>query len=226
MHEQILLVEDEAALQMTLSEMLRREGYEVEVASDGARAFEQASARSFDLIILDATLPGRNYIEVCRDIREAGLVNPILLLTAGGQTAHTVLGLRFGADDCVTKPFDLSELLARIEALLRRRPVRTEEGVHHFGAIHIDIPGRKVTREGRPVFLAFREFELLRYFVEHAGIPLARDELLRKVWGYEAGTFTRTVDMHVAALRHKLETNSKSPELILTVAGIGYQFGN
>ncbi|MGC2196419.1 MAG: response regulator transcription factor [Terriglobales bacterium] len=225
MNETILLVEDEAALRISLSERLRREGYVVEVASDGARALEQATTRAFDLIILDARLSGRNGIEVCRDIRDAGLANSILLLTSQGQTAERVLALKLGADDCVPKPFEMSEVLARIEALLRRRRLRAGEGVHRFGAIRIDIPRGKVTREGKPVFLLLREFQLLRYLVQHAGIPLARDELLREVWGYEAGTFTRTVDVHVAELRRKLETNPKHPELILTVPGIGYQFG-
>ncbi len=225
MNETILLVEDEEALRITLSDRLRLEGYVVEVASDGTRAVEQATTRAFDLIILDAKLSGCNGIEVCRDLRDAGFTNPLLLLTSQGQTAERVLALNLGADDCVPQPFEISEVLARIEALLRRRRLRTGEGVHHFGAIRIDIPRRKVTREGKPVVLLLREFQLLRYFVQHAGIPLARDELLREVWGYEAGTFTRTVDVHVAELRRKLEKNPKHPELILTVSGIGYQFG-
>ena len=225
MNETIFLVQDDEALRLSLSERLRSEGYVVEVASDGARAFELASARSFDLIVIDERLPDRSGIELCRDFRKAGVANSIVLLTSQGRTAERVLALRLGADDCVLKPFDISELLARIEALLRRRALRKEDGIHHFGAIRIDIPGRSVTRDGKPVLLLFREFELLRWFVQHAGIPLARDELLCEVWGYETGTSTRTVDVHVAALRRKLEKNPKKPELILTVAGIGYQFG-
>ncbi|HMK23794.1 MAG TPA: response regulator transcription factor [Terriglobales bacterium] len=225
MNETILLVEDEQELGMTLRKRLGREGYVVEVASDAAHAIEKATTRPCDLIILDATLSGRSRVEVCRDIREAGLGSPVLLLTPRDQPTHRVLGLKLGADDCVTEPFEIPELLARVEALLRRRYLRTLGSVRRFGAVHIYIPAGKVIREGKPVFLPLREFKLLCYFVEHAGIPLARDELLREVWGYGAGTSTRTVDVHVARLRRKLEKNPKRPELILTVAGIGYQFG-
>jgi DNA-binding response OmpR family regulator len=224
MNEKILLVEDEQALGRILSERLRNEGYQVEIVSNGEGPFPLASAPSFDLIILDATLAGHSRIELCRDIREAGLTIPVLVLIARGQTAQTVRALNMGADDCVQGPLDISEVVARIEGLLRRMH-RSTVDVHHFGAICIDIPGWKVTREGKPVFLLRREFELLRYFVRHAGIPLARDAILREVWGYEAGRFTRTVDVHVAELRRKLEKDPKRPELILTVPGIGYQFG-
>lgn len=225
MNEKILLMEDEQALGMILSERLRNEGYQVKVVSNSANPFQQASARSFDLIILDATMSGLSRIEVCRDIREAGLTNPVLVLIARGQTAQTVLALNLGADDCVQEPLEISEVLARVEALLRRMPLRRTADVHRFGVICIDIAGWKVTRKGKPVFLLRREFELLRYFVKHPGIPLARDEILREVWGYEAGRFTRTVDVHVAELRRKLERDPQRPELILTVPGIGYRFG-
>jgi DNA-binding response OmpR family regulator len=225
MNEKILLLEDQDALQFRLSDQLRNAGYVVEVASDGTCAFQKATSRPFDLIILDATLPGHNRMEACRDIREAGVANPLLLLTARGKTVQAVLGLKLGADDCLPKPFEVAELLARIEALLRRSALRMGEGVRHFGTVHIDFRGMKVTRDGKTVFLEIREFELLRYLVEHAGIPVTRDKLLREVWGYQPGTFTRTVDVHVAGLRRKLEENPKRPELILTVPGIGYQFG-
>lgn len=225
MNEKILLMEDEEASGMILTERLRSEGYAVEVASVGENAFDRALARSCDLIILDARRSGFRRGEVCREIREAGFTNPVLLLIAHDQSAHTVLGFKLGADDCVTEPIEMAEVLARVEALLRRRHLQARAGIHHFGSVRIDIPGRTVTRNGKLVFLHLREFELLRYLVEHAGIPLARDELLHEVWGYEAGTFTRTVDAHVAGLRRKLEENPKRPKLILTVAGIGYQFG-
>ncbi len=224
MNENILLVEDEQALRMTLSDRLQSEGYVVDFSSDGEQGFEKATNLPFDLIILDIMLPRRSGLDVCRDIRLAGLATPILLLTARGQIVDKVAGLKLGADDYVTKPFDTLELMARIEALLRRAPTRTGQGILHFGSIRVDIRGTQVTREGKPVYLSAREFQLLRYFTEHNGITLSRDEILREVWGYEVGTFTRTVDVHVAGLRQKLEKAPKKPELILTVPGIGYKF--
>ncbi|HTF23032.1 MAG TPA: response regulator transcription factor [Candidatus Limnocylindria bacterium] len=224
MNENILLVEDEQALRMTLSDRLQSEGYVVDFSPDGEQGFEKATSLPFDLIILDIMLPRRSGLDVCRDIRLAGLATPILLLTARGQIVDKVAGLKLGADDYVTKPFDTLELMARIEALLRRAPTRTGQGILHFGSIRVDIRGTQVTREGQPVYLSAREFQLLRYFTEHNGITLSRDEILREVWGYEVGTFTRTVDVHVAGLRQKLEKAPKKPELIITVPGIGYKF--
>jgi two-component system alkaline phosphatase synthesis response regulator PhoP len=224
MNENILLVEDEQALRMTLSDRLQSEGYVVDFSPDGEQGFEKATTLPFDLIILDIMLPRRSGLDVCRDIRLAGLATPILLLTARGQIVDKVAGLKLGADDYVTKPFDTLELMARIEALLRRAPTRTGQGILQFGSIRVDIRGTQVTREGKPVYLSAREFQLLRYFTEHNGITLSRDEILREVWGYEVGTFTRTVDVHVAGLRQKLEKAPKKPEMILTVPGIGYKF--
>lgn len=224
MNENILLVEDEEALRMTLGDRLGSEGYLVDFAADGEQGFEKATRLPFDLIILDVMLPHRNGFDLCRDIRRAGLATPILLLTARGQTADKVVGLKLGADDYVTKPFDTQELMARIEALLRRAPSRSGQGIHQFGGIRIDIRGTQVTKDGQPVYLSAREFQLLHYFVEHEGITLSRDEILREVWAYDEGTFTRTVDVHVASLRQKLEKDPKRPEMILTVPGIGYKF--
>ncbi len=224
MNESILLVEDEQALRMTLSDRLQSEGYVVDFSPDGEQGFEKATSLPFDLIILDIMLPRRSGLDVCRDIRLAGLATPILLLTARGQIVDKVAGLKLGADDYVTKPFDTLELMARIEALLRRAPTRTGQGILHFGSIRVDIRGTQVTREGKPIYLSAREFQLLRYFTEHNGITLSRDEILREVWGYEVGTFSRTVDVHVAGLRQKLEKAPKKPELIITVPGIGYKF--
>ena len=224
MNENILLVEDEQALRMTLSDRLQSEGYVVDFSPDGEQGFEKATSLPFDLIILDIMLPRRSGLDVCRDIRLAGLATPILLLTARRQIVDKVAGLKLGADDYVTKPFDTLELMARIEALLRRAPTRTGQGILHFGSIRVDISGTQVTREGKPVYLSAREFQLLRYFTEHKGVTLSRDEILREVWGYEVGTFTRTVDVHVAGLRQKLEKAPKKPEMIVTVPGIGYKF--
>ena len=230
MNESILIVEDEEALQMTLGDRLRSEGYVVDFATDGDQGMEKATQLPFDLIILDIMLPRRSGFEICTDIRRAGLATPILLLTARGQTADKLVGFKLGADDYVTKPFDTLELMARIEALLRRSPGKTAaaqpggSAVYQFGGITLDIRGTQVTRDGERIYLTAREFQLLRYFVEHRGTTVSRDELLRQVWGHEAGTFTRTVDVHVASLRQKLERIPKKPEWIITIPGLGYKF--
>lgn len=224
MRENILLVEDEQALRSTLSVRLRGEGYVVDTAADGVEGFEKATTQPFDLIILDIMLPYRSGLDVCRDLRQAGLATPILFLSARHQTTDKVIGLKLGADDYVTKPFKAAELIARIEALLRRVPIRSGHGVHQFGAIRVDIRRAEVTRNEKPVYLSAREFQLLRYFIERAGSTIPRVELLRSVWGYDTNTLTRTVDMHVASLREKLEENPRHPELIITVAGVGYKF--
>jgi len=224
MNESILIVEDEAALRATLSDRLRGEGYVVETAADGHEAVEKASNLPFDLIILDLMLPSRSGLDVCRDIRQAGMATPILMLTARNETTDKVVGLKLGADDYVTKPFESAELLARIEVLLRRVPIQIGQGIHEFGSIRVDVKRAKVTREGKPVYLTGREFQLLRYFIERPGTTIPRKELLQSVWGYVADALTRTVDTHVASLRQKLEANPKRPELIVTVSGTGYKF--
>jgi two-component system alkaline phosphatase synthesis response regulator PhoP len=226
MHGNVLFVEDEEALRMTVGDRLRNEGYAVEYAADGDEGFEKATQIPFDLIILDVMLPRKSGFVVCRDIRQAGLITPILMLTARGQTSDKVNGLKIGADDYVTKPFNMRELMARVEALLRRAPSRpvVQTGVFAFGSIHVDLVGTEATRDGKIVNLSAREFQLLRYFIEHRGATLSRDELLKQVWGYSADMYTRTVDVHVASLRQKLEDDPKQPKFILTVQGLGYKF--
>lgn len=230
MKESILIVEDEVALLMTLGDRLRSEGYVVDVAMDGEQGMQKATQLPFDLIILDIMLPCRSGLDLCKEIRLAGLATPILLLTARAQTADKLVGFKLGGDDYVTKPFDTLELMARIEALLRRAPTKT--GIAHqrgtrgyqFGSIILDIQRTQVTRDGEHIYLTAREFQLLRYFAEHRGVTVSRNQLLREVWGHEAGTLTRTVDVHVASLRQKLERVPKKPELILTIPGFGYNF--
>jgi two-component system, OmpR family, alkaline phosphatase synthesis response regulator PhoP len=226
MQPSILFVEDEDALRMTVGDRLRKKGYTVDYAVDGDTGFQKATSTPFDLIILDIMLPGRHGFRVCEDIRRAGLITPILMLTARGQTVDKVKGLRKGADDYVTKPFQMLELMARVEALLRRIPISTESHAEagQFGPIRIDMRGTTVTRDGKNVNLSAREFQLLRYFIERPGQTLSRKELLTEVWGYNASTFTRTVDVHVASLRQKLEVDPKQPKLILTVQRFGYKF--
>ena len=211
---------------MTVGDRLQNEGYVVEYATNGDEAFEKATLLPFDLIILDIMLPRRSGFMVCRDIRQAGLITPILMLTARSQTADKVTGLKIGADDYVTKPFDMQELMARVEALLRRAPSSpaNHAGFYQFGSIRVDLRGTQATRDGEAVNLSAREFQLLRYFLEHCGATLSRDELLKQVWGYGAKIYTRTVDVHVASLRQKLESDPKQPQFILTVQGLGYKF--
>lgn len=226
MSKRILLVEDEPGLILTLSDRLIKEGYSVEQASDGQRGYERCLAENFDLIILDVMLPKKNGFDLLRDLRLAGNKTPILMLTARGQLVDKVVGLKLGADDYVTKPFEMMELLARVEALLRRAPTpqSTSSEQYRFGTVEIDFQRAEVRREGVAVELSAREFKLLKYFIEHRGVIISRDELLNEVWGYDAVPSTRTVDVHIAWLRQKLETNPRHPQYILTLHGLGYKF--
>lgn len=227
MNESILLVEDEAALCTALQVRLCSEGYVVTTAEDGEEGFEKATTLPFDLIILDVMLPYRSGLDVCRDLRQLGMATPILMLTVRDRTLDKVVAFKLGVDDYVTKPYEADELLARVEALLRRTgrtPVPIGHGVHEYGSIHVDLERCEVTRNGEHVALTAREFQLLRYLMERGGLTVPRAELLRSVWGYNTGTVTRTVDFHIGSLRHKLETNPRHPELIVTVAGVGYKF--
>jgi two-component system, OmpR family, alkaline phosphatase synthesis response regulator PhoP len=224
--DSILLVEDEHALRVTLGDRLRKEGYLVDCAGDAEEALDKVTRLPYDLFILDVMLPGRDGLVLCRDIRAAGLITPVLMLTARGRTSEKVSGLKTGADDYVTKPFKMPELLARVEALLRRAPVRPapHPAVYEFGAVRVDVRGTEVVRDGQPVNLSAREFQLLRFFVENPRQTLSREDLLTRVWGYDASTFTRTVDVHVAGLRQKLEADPRQPQFFLTVKGFGYKF--
>jgi two-component system alkaline phosphatase synthesis response regulator PhoP len=227
MAKRILLVEDEPGLIMTLTDRLSSEGFAVETAQDGDAGLERGSTEPFDLMILDIMLPRRSGLDVCRDLRQRGIVTPIIMLTARGQMVDKVVGLKLGADDYVTKPFEMMELLARIEALMRRASASSPApatGSYQFGPIRIDFRAAEVTRDGEQLDLSAREFQLLRYLIEHRGSTLSRQELLNEVWGYHAMPSTRTVDVHVAWLRQKLEVNPRHPQLILTIHGLGYKF--
>jgi two-component system alkaline phosphatase synthesis response regulator PhoP len=228
MTQRILLVEDELGLVMTLSDRLTSEGYAVEAVHDGETGLARATSELFDLIILDVMLPGRGGFDVCRDLRQRGLRTPIIILTARGQITDKVVGLKIGADDYVTKPFEMMELLARVEAQLRRSSISVGGGlpveVYQFGDIRVDFRRAEAYRGEDVIELSAKEFKLLRYLIEHRGAALSRDELLNKVWGYDAAVSTRTVDVHVAWLRQKLETNQRHPQFILTIHGLGYKF--
>jgi two-component system, OmpR family, alkaline phosphatase synthesis response regulator PhoP len=227
----LLLVEDEPGLQLTLSDRLASEGYRVEAAGDGELGLALATAGAFDLIVLDVMLPRRDGFDVCRTLRQRGITTPILMLTARGQVVDKVVGLKLGADDYLTKPFEAVELMARIEALLRRATTTGSASSLAPGAtrftfddVVVDTRKAEVTKGGVVVELSAKEFQLLHYFLEHRGATISRDELLREVWGYEHMPSTRTVDVHVAWLRQKLEANPKMPQTIVTVHGLGYKF--
>jgi two-component system alkaline phosphatase synthesis response regulator PhoP len=225
--KRLLLVEDEPGLQLALSDRLVAEGYAVETAGDGHAAIARATGAPFDVIVLDVMLPGRDGFDVAKTIRQQGVQTPILMLTARTQVVDRVVGLKLGADDYLTKPFETIELLARIEALLRRAPTGSA-GVslerYQFGDIVVDARKAEVSQDGRLLELSAKEFHLLKYFIEHRGATVSRDELLHEVWGYNATPSTRTVDVHVAWLRQKLEPNPRVPQYILTVHGLGYKF--
>jgi len=221
----VLLVEDESGLRLTLTDRLASEGYAVDIAADGEAGLKRAAESQYDLIILDVMLPKMSGFDVCREVRHRGVATPILMLTARGQVVDRVVGLKLGADDYLTKPFEMIELIARLEALLRRRAGAQPGGdVYRFGDVLVNFRRAEVTRGDRPVELSAREFKLLRHFIEHRGATLSRDELLADVWGYDETPLTRTVDVHVAGLRQKLELNPKTPEFIVTVHGLGYKF--
>lgn len=222
----ILLVEDEPSLVLTLSDRLVAEGYEVETAGDGPSAMTLGTTQPYDLILLDVMLPGASGFDVCRDLRQRGIQVPILMLTARAQVVDRVVGLKLGADDYLSKPFDMMELLARIEALLRRArtPLADALGSYAFGDVVVDFRRAEVTRDGQPLPLSALELKLLRYLIENRGKVISRDELLDRVWGYDAAAQTRTVDVHVASLRQKVEPAPSRPQFVLTVHGLGYKF--
>jgi DNA-binding response OmpR family regulator len=222
--KRILVIEDDADLGFGLRNNLEIEGYDVRVASDGMHGLTILESERFALVVLDLMMPGIDGLRVLRTMRERGDRTPVLILTARGQEEDKVRGLRLGADDYVTKPFGVLELLARIEALLRRaQPARPGGVVVRFGDIELDASIRQVRKRGQPVELSPKEFDLLVALLEADGAVRSRQELMQQVWGYEASVLSRTVDTHVAELRRKLEDDPAFPRHLLTVRKAGYR---
>ena len=220
----ILIVDDEPQMVRGLEDNLRFEGYETVSARDGRAALALAARESPDLVLLDVMMPGMSGWDVCRELRAKGLEMPVIMLTARGEEADRVRGLEIGADDYVSKPFSLRELLARIRAVLRRPGPRQTLGELAFGDVQLDLRARVASKGGREVKLTRKEFELLRYLVEFRGEVITRERLLDEVWGYDRFPTTRTVDTHVLRLRQKFEDDPERPRLIVTVHGQGYRF--
>ena len=223
MKGKILIVEDNPDLAFGLRNNLEIEGYDVRVAEDGPTGVQRILEWKPDLVILDLMLPGMDGYRVLRTVRDAGFENPVLMLTARGQESDKVMGLRSGADDYVTKPFGVLELMARVEALLRRARNGAAPRVDGFGSVQVDRAARSVTRRGEPVALAPMEYELLVALLDRAGSVVSRHDLMRQVWGYDASIVSRTVDTHVMELRRKLEDEPGEPKHILTVRKAGYR---
>ena len=226
MNTRILFIEDEPALAMTVSDLLTMDGYHVEAAANGERGMERAVAGGFDLLIVDVMLPDRTGYEVCREVRRRGIDTAILMLTAKVQVSDVVVGLRLGADDYMTKPFEPPELLARVEALLRRS--RIQRGVivktFQFGNVEVDFERSETRKDGRSVGMAAKELQLLRFLVNNRQRVVSRDEILQKVWEYNSEVSSRTIDVHIAWLRQKLEDDPQNPRHIETIRGKGYRF--
>jgi DNA-binding response OmpR family regulator len=220
----ILIVDDEPEMVRGLEDNLHFEGYQTVAAPDGRRGLALALSEAPDLILLDVMMPGMSGWDLCRELRRRGLDVPVIMLTARGEEVDRVLGLELGADDYVTKPFSLRELMARIRAVLRRPGPRQKFEEFAFGDVRVHLRARQAFKGGREVRLTRKEFDLLRYLIEHPGEVITRDRLLDEVWGYERFPTTRTVDTHILRLRQKFEDDPERPAHILTAHGQGYRF--
>jgi len=221
----ILIVEDEPNMVAGLRDNFEFEGYDVITAADGVAGLERALSESPDLVILDVMMPRMSGLDVCKNLKSKRPAIPIIMLTARGQEVDKVVGLELGADDYVTKPFSIRELLARVKAVLRRAgggPSKSEKFA--FGEVEVNLRSCQVSRKGRALDFSSKEFELLKYFLIHPGETLSRDRLLEEVWGYDHFPTTRTVDAHIVRLRQKVEPKPEEPRFILTVHGTGYKF--
>jgi two-component system alkaline phosphatase synthesis response regulator PhoP len=221
----ILIVEDEPNMVAGLRDNFEYEGYEVHTAGDGVEGLDRALALSPDLVILDVMMPRMSGLDVCKQLKTKRPSIPIIMLTARGQEVDKVVGLELGADDYVTKPFSIRELLARVKAVLRRaKTLPRDQDAYAFDSVEVQLKSNQVRKGGRQIEFSPKEFELLKYFICHPGETLSRDKLLEDVWGYENYPTTRTVDAHIVRLRQKLEPDPEEPRFFLTVHGVGYKF--
>ena len=221
----ILIVEDEPNMVAGLRDNFEFEGYQVITAGDGVAGLQRALSDSPDLVVLDVMMPRMSGLDVCKQLKSKRPAIPIIMLTARGQEVDKVVGLELGADDYITKPFSIRELLARVKAVLRRaQPVPKDRDRYSFGDVEVNLRSCQVLRKGKPLEFSTKEFELLKYFLFHSGEAVSRDRLLEEVWGYDRFPTTRTVDAHIVRLRQKLEPKPEDPHFILTVHGVGYKF--
>jgi len=224
----ILVIEDEPSVAIALRDSLESEGYQVQTAKDGSEGLRLASVNASDdgpeLIILDLMLPKISGLEVCQRLRSAGVETPVIMLTARGAASDAAFGLKLGADDYIPKPFDVGELLARVEAVLRRAK-RPEAGpeVISIGDVELDMRRLRATKQGTPLDLSPREFEILQFLIAHIGETVTREQLLHHIWGEHASLYTRTIDAHITRLRHKLEADPANPQHIITIHRVGYR---
>jgi DNA-binding response OmpR family regulator len=223
--KKILIIEDDPALLIGLSESLSNEQYSVTKAEEGLKGYTLASEGNFDLILLDIILPFKDGLDICRDLRKGGINTPIIMLTSKSEEVDKIVGLEIGADDYMTKPFSVKELLARIKALLRRaEPAVPGMEEYSFGKVKMNLKKMEVEKDGEPVRLSATEYKILSYFIEHEGEVISRNKFLDDVWGYDAFPTTRTVDNYILSLRKKIEDDPSSPEHIVTIHTIGYKF--
>jgi DNA-binding response OmpR family regulator len=220
----ILIVEDDPAMSVALRDGFEFEKYAVEMATDGEEGLRMAGLGAHDLMILDVMLPRKSGLDVCKELRRNGSSTPIIMLTARGQEIDKIVGLKLGADDYVTKPFSFMELLARVEAVLRRVARKDVAEEYAFGDIKLDFRTYQATKATMPLDLTPREFRILRYFIDHTNEVVSREALLNHVWGYDSSAFTRTVDTHMARLRQKIEDVASEPRHLITVHRVGYKF--
>lgn len=222
----ILVIEDEPSVAIALRDSLESEGHTVETATDGSAGFQlaEANSKSFDLIILDLMLPKMSGLEVCQRLRMIGVETPIIMLTARSEASDAAFGLKLGADDYIPKPFDVNELLARIEAVLRRaKRHQSEKETISIGNVELDLRRLRATKNGVPLDLSPREFEILQLLIAHVGETVTREQLLHHIWGEHASLYTRTIDAHITRLRQKIETNPANPQYIITAHRVGYR---